>query len=248
MTIAEHTVRLKQDFDDVYAAGKESQRLEWWRKYLNRGNAISLAYAFAYNRWSDGTFDPPYNINASSCSNLFANSYIADLRGILTRNGVELIFDDSKTSNNQFFNLFTYSRIEYAPYLKLPTTCSCYGWFTGCSYLIEVDGYECTEIHTFQQSNGNSKTFQGCTNLVKIIFHGTIANDINLQWSNNLSLESLVSLFSCLKNFIFDADNAFTKTVTLSAESWALTETEEFMNVIGVHGRQHLADIGWNWA
>lgn len=231
--------------------GSYSKR-EWWGKYLNNGKVQASNMLFAGVGWKDTVFDPLFDINMSNSSSAFNSSGITDLRGILQRNGVSLIFNDSGTGYNQHFSVFTYSKIKYIPYLKLPLTSTAYGWFTGCAQLIEVDGYECTEKHTFEQSNGASKTFQGCTNLVHIIFHGTIANTINMQDCKKLDMESLGSLFRCLKNFrADDPDNANTKTITLSVESWALLDTYVYEN--GWNDYVNAKDVieaylGWNYA
>lgn len=235
--------------------GRQAQRLEWWRKYLgykeeNR-QAKYMYMAFAGYAWDDTTFDPPFDIYASNSSSMFMNSYVQDVRGILNRNNSKIIFSDDPV-HNQHYGVFQSSRAKYLPYLKLPYGGSCYGWFTNCSHLIEVDGYECLEKHAFETSSGANKTFQGCTELVHIIFHGIIANTINLQWCTKLDLESLVSLFRCLKNFKNDEpDKAYTKTLTLSTESWAILDTwclengyEDFMNAQDVIQTY----LGWNVA
>lgn len=220
---------------------------EWWGKYLNNGKVQPSNMIFAGVGWKDTVFDPLFDINMSNSSSAFNSSGITDLRGILQKNGVSLIFNDSNTSYNQHFSVFTYSKIKYIPYLKLPLTSVAYGWFTNCAQLIEVDGYECTEKHTFEASSGANKTFQGCHNLVHIIFHGVIANTINMQDCKKLYLESLISLFMRLADFRY-SDNIYTKTITLSSESWALTETQEFMDAMLTDGKNYAYNIGWNYA
>ena len=220
---------MDEGVNEVYEAGKRAQHLEWWADYLgytpiNR-TSKAMYQGFAGYGWDDTTFDPPYDIFVRQSSQMFSYSFVQDIRGILKRNNVSIIFDESQSYFTQHYDLFASSKVKYLPYLKLPKYGRCYGWFARCDNLIEVDGYECLENHTFETSSGSNKTFQGCTNLVHIIFHGTIANDINLQWSTKLDLESLISLVSCLKLFNSSDSGYKTKTVTLSAESWALLDT-----------------------
>ena len=223
---------------------------EFWTKYLSKQKASGLYSGFAGYAWTDLTFDPPFDIETNSSSSMFSFSFVEDLRGILAKNNAKIIF--MNTSGAQHFNVFASSRLKYCPYLKLPETAMCYGFFTNCSRLIEVDGYECLEKHVFETSSGTNKTFQGCTNLVHIIFHGTIANNINLQWSKKLDMESLGSLFRCLKDFSnTDPDNAHTKTITLSAESWTLLDEYVYEN--GYNDYTSAQDVvlnvlGWNFA
>ena len=239
---------------DYYGSyGRQAQRLEWWGKYLgyketNR-QAKYLYMAFGGYAWDDTTFDPPFDIYSSNSSSMFMNSYVQDVRGILERNNVRIIFSDDPI-HNQHYSVFQNSKIKYLPYLKLPYGGSCYGWFTNCTQLIEVDGYECLEKHAFETSSGAQKTFQGCTNLEHIIFHGTIANNINLQWCTKLDLESLISLVSCLKTFTPSDSGYKTKTVTLSAESWALLDTYVYENMPEWSDAQDWVGgwYGWNFA
>lgn len=224
----------------------------WWRKYLgyketNR-QAKYMYMAFGGYAWDDTTFDPPFDIYSSNSSSMFINSYIQDVRGILARNNVNIVFDESNSNYNQHYNVFSNSKVKYLPYLKLPIHGTCYGWFTNCKELIEVDGYECLEKHTFETSSGAYKTFQSCEKLKHIIFHGTIANNINLQWCTKLDFESLFSLFECLKHF-GGSGNEYTKTITLSPESWDLTNREEFTTRFDGFGGQDVAhQKGWNYA
>ena len=71
MDIAEKTLQLKKDFDDVYEAGKEEKSRETWGRFQDGGQAKSYFYAFAYNRFNDETYNPIYPIR---CSNGVQNS------------------------------------------------------------------------------------------------------------------------------------------------------------------------------
>ncbi len=202
--------------------GRQAQRLEWWGKYLNNGLSGSGAGAFYGHRWTDDTFDPPFDINASNSSTMFGLSQIKDVRGILARNRVNLIFNDSTSYFNQHFNVFSNSAVVYLPYLKLPSTSAAYGWFSGCSKLKEVDGYECLARHAFESGTStNNKTFYNCTELVHIIFHGTIGQSINLQWSTKLDYESATSALKCLKDFS-GTEEGYTRMVIFASSVWEM--------------------------
>lgn len=222
---------------------------KWWYDYTKNMPNSGAPNAFSYYNWTDETFNPQDDMICSSANNMFAQSRIKNIRGILKRNKVKLIFLDTLANHTQFYSIFMGSHVQYLPYLRLPTTSSAYGWFQSCSKLIEVDGYECAENHMFESSSGTNKTFLSCTELVKIIFHGTVGNTINMQWSTKLNFESVVSLFKCLKIFATDDENYKTQTVTLSAETWALTETEEFKAELdGLTGEEVCTAKGWNKA
>lgn len=85
MNIAEKTLQLKQDFDDVYEAGKElgkkSQYDEFWDAYQNNGERKNYNYAFQSLCWTDETYNPKYPIVASSATNIFvSNTNITDTK------------------------------------------------------------------------------------------------------------------------------------------------------------------------
>lgn len=216
--------KLEQVADAVYEKGKKTQQLEWWTNYVKALKTIGGGSAFYGATWNDNTFNPPIDIETISANGMFANCYIQDLRGILARNGVRLIFNCSDEIHTQFFTVFQGARVKYLPYLKVPTTSTAYGWFTSCKYLIEVDGYECTERHAFETSAGAQKTFQNCTELVKIIFHGTIAKNCDIHWSTKLSRESILSLLQVLKVSVTGV------TITLPAKCIdSATDTFEYI-------------------
>jgi hypothetical protein len=169
---------------------------EFWTKYLSKQKTSGLYNGFAGYAWTDITFDPPIDIETNSSSNMFSYSFVEDLRGILAKNNAKIIF--MNTSGAQHYNVFANSRLKYCPYLKLSESDTCYGFFTNCSRLIEVDGYECLEKHVFETSSGAQKTFQGCTELVHILFYGTIAKKLDIHWSKKLDRASILSLLTCL--------------------------------------------------
>lgn len=199
-TCPEMTIIADNDVTIEYwgSFGRNFGYLSWWGKYLNYGNPKTLYNAFGGHAWDDETFEPPFDINATTSSAIFGRTFITDVRGCMKKHNVRLICNDTNPNHNQHFSLFSDSKVKYLPYLKLPTNSSAYGWFTNCTQLIEVDGYECCEKNTFETSSGANKTFQGCTELVKIIFHGTVAKNCDIHWSTKLSRESILSLLQCL--------------------------------------------------
>ena len=210
---------------DYYGSyGMNEERIRFWGNYLNFGNVKELYLAFGGYAWNERTFNPLYDINASNSSQMFTYSYIQDLRGILQRNGVSLIFNDTKAGYTQHFSVFRYSKIKYLPYLRMPTTSSAYGWFENCTELEEIDGLYVNQNNLFQATSGTNKTFQNCSKLTHCIFSGVIANDINLQWSPLLDDESLVSLVETLRNLFDDMDletgDIPYRTLTLHADCW----------------------------
>lgn len=97
MNIAEKALQLKQDIDDVYEAG----RLSVWEGIQNGGRAANYYYAFAYNRFDDNNYNPPYVIKSTDTTTgsqaiFYANELITDTK-------VEIIA--AKNANNCFYNM-----------------------------------------------------------------------------------------------------------------------------------------------
>lgn len=220
--------------------GMAEKELAMWNGFTNNNTRTFFSYAFygtdfsAYDSLPDGiTIKPTQN------SNYMFYSYQGtrlpdgfDLSELPLAYSVYLFGNSPKLEKVQDFGLT--ARKDYTKY------------FFYNKMLKEIVILRVSEDSKFDS------TFQGCESLEKIIFSGTIASDINLQWSTKLDLESLVSLFNCLKNFLADdPDNAHTKTITLSAESWALLD--EYVCENGYNDYTSAQDVvlnvlGWNVA
>lgn len=90
MNITEKLLRQKQDFDDVYAAGKKAGTVntndydEFWDNFQRNGTRLHYAYAFAYEGWNDTIYNPKYPItvnNTNGIGNMFVwNQKITDTK------------------------------------------------------------------------------------------------------------------------------------------------------------------------
>lgn len=74
MNIAEKTLQLKQDFDDVYEAGKKSQYDFFWDNYQDYGKRGDYSHAFTSMYWNNDTILPKYDIIVNgSADRMFMN-------------------------------------------------------------------------------------------------------------------------------------------------------------------------------
>ncbi|MBE7020467.1 MAG: hypothetical protein E7411_03415 [Ruminococcaceae bacterium] len=98
MDIAEKTLQLKQDFDDVYEAGKKSQYDFFWDNYQDYGNRGDYSHAFTSEYWNNDTLLPKYDIIVNgSADRMFMNVQGAkrrplDLVDLLEKQGRKLDF------------------------------------------------------------------------------------------------------------------------------------------------------------
>lgn len=182
--------------------GSYGMQTEWdrfWDTFqYNKGLKMSYSMAFSLKRWSDDNFKPKYDIVASDMNQCFYSSNITDLVRILTERGVTL--DTSQAGSMSY--AFGYSTISRIPTINLSkatnTTFMCANYdSTSASYarnqLRSIEKIISSETTVFANS-----AFRFCDKLEHCIFEGTIASDINLQWSKELDRASILSLLTCL--------------------------------------------------
>ena len=80
MSIAEKTLQLKKDFDDVYEAGKQKQYDEFWDIYQNNGKRTDYGYAFSGVGWTDDAYNPKYAITPATISPIFQGTSITNTK------------------------------------------------------------------------------------------------------------------------------------------------------------------------
>lgn len=70
--------------DDVYASGKQAYSNEFWHQLQNSGKPMNYFWLFAYNRFTDNTYTPLYDIILNSSTNagqnLFYSSALTDTK------------------------------------------------------------------------------------------------------------------------------------------------------------------------
>ena len=202
---------------DYYSSyGMQTEYDRFWDTYQDNGNRTNYSYGFAHTGWTNRTFKPKYDMALNGAAQMFYYSRITDLVGILEKQGV--VINTSNASSVTY--MYGYSVFTRIPLADLSSATNTTYLYAGDTALISIEKIISSEKTVFASS-----CFSNCSELEHCIFEGTIASDINLQWSTKLSLESLISLVECLKRYETTDSNYRTKTITLSAESWALLDT-----------------------
>lgn len=136
MSVAEKSLQLKQDFDDVYKAGydKGSQetRLIFWDGLQNKGYGANYYYAFAYNRFDDDNFNPMYKIKSTDTSTgtqciFYNNTLITDTK-------VEIIA--GKNAGSCFYGM---SNCHTICKFTVKEETSFNNTFYGCTELVNIE-------------------------------------------------------------------------------------------------------------
>ena len=193
MNIAEKTLQLKQDFDDVYEAGKKAESSAFWDMFQDSGNRTN--YNSAFSRWTCEYIRPKYKV----------------------------VITEGQGGAQVFIGNPSLKKVEakYFDFSQKPTgTNNNYGYyytFSGCSKLEEIEDIGlipqhnylyafqyCYELHTIAKMGVNENTkFEGtfiqCNKLQNLIIVGTIGqNGFDIHWSTKLSADSLKSIINAL--------------------------------------------------
>lgn len=192
---------------------------EWsnfWDSVQSNGTRTDYEYAFSYKSWTEKTFKPKYDINATkSARGLFSNSAIVgDLDAILNECGVKLNFGNQTNLTYVFSQLNGTTKV---PCVNIPNNSSSTGMFR-YSYDLKT-----ASLNLLGETKFNI-TFDGCTSLENLTITGSITSDgLNVQWSP-LTHDSLMSIINALS----DNSSGTTKlAVTLGGSNVAKLSAEE---------------------
>lgn len=221
MDIAEKVLRLKDDFDDVYDAGKKTEYDAFWDAYQNYGTRNNYGYAFAY--W--GNFEyirPKYKVVPTYASGVYA------------------MFHTNKAIKKIEAQYFDFSQKTTGTGLS-----GGYGYtFNSCSNLEEIEDIGliaqntysnafayCTVLHTIaklgcDENTAFDNTFRNCYALRNITIDGVIGqNGFNVSASTYLTHDSLMSIIDHLAD---KSGTGTTWTITLGSTNLAkLTDAEK---------------------
>lgn len=194
MSISEKTLQLKQDFDDVYEAGKKAEYDAFWDKYQQNGKRTEYFFAFGGRGWTDELFKPKYDLNmANSATQAFTYNSVTDLVKSLEDANVKL--DISRVTN--ITNMFSWAETTRLPEISTISSSSLIQTFYSMKKLVGIN-------KLVLRSDGTqtfSKTFDLCENLEHLSLEGTIGqNGFDIHWSTKLSASSLYSIISALSS------------------------------------------------
>lgn len=213
MSIKEKSLLLKEDFDEVYEAGKTKEWSDFWDSAQVEGQRTNYDRSFKGYMWTDVTFKPKYDIKLTHATQCFMYSQFTDIKAILERCGVSLITDGT----GNYSQLFSYSKVTHIPELNISKASSTSNMFNGASSLVSIDKLIVVENTAFENA------FTYTSSLKDISFEGVIGTDISFS-SSPLSVGSLKNIIEHLKDF--SGGNEYSKTVTFKASSFSALEAE----------------------
>lgn len=223
MTREEKVLQLKQDFDEVYEAGKQAEYDAFWDTYQQNGEKGDYAYSFAGHGWTYDNFKPKYDIsptNLNTCfhgffSGVSGSAKYVDFVDLLEKCGVTL--DTSRCTN--FASTFMSSYITRLGVIDLRSaTRSISGTFYA-SFLVTIEKIIISENIAF-----TNNAFQNAGSLENLTFEGVIGQSgLNLQWSTKLSRASIENVIGCLSS----TTSGLTVTLSREAVDYAFESEED---------------------
>lgn len=190
-------------YEEGKAAGKQAEYDEFWDMFQNNGKRTDYRYAFrsAEPIWTETNFKPKYDFKPVNALYMFGNFKLGFPECL---NGRVLDFSKTTTMNYCFANYTG----KYLPSIDLTSCITTEGALGWCSYLTTIEKIITSENTPFASLLNNN------TNLETVIFEGVIGkNGLNLSTSPKLTIESLRSIISCLKDYSQDT----------SGTQWAVT-------------------------
>lgn len=215
--------------------GKKSQYDEFWDEYQVNGNRTDYQYAFGNTRWNDATFKPKYDIRPSGygCTNMFWSCSITNLEERLQERGITL--DTSKA--HYFAAMYQNADSEIIPELDIRIATSLAMMF------LNADARIIRKLIVAESTPFINNTFQGCANLEEIRFEGEIGKSVNLSYCVVLSIESMKSALTHLKDYS-GTSSANTYTVQFPEARWSALEADS-LSPNGTSWRKYTEDKGW---
>ena len=214
-----------QDFADkvneVYDKGRNDEWSDFWDGVQAYGSKTEYSYAFA-SGWCGEIFYPKYDIKlvGGRNENIFFRfgtngtggkfSEPIDLAARLEECGV--VLDTSKATKLNY--MIGDASISRLPVISTLSVSSLDCALSSCPYIETIDKV----ILKSDGSQAIGYCFAYNSKLKNITFDGVIGTSANFSWSP-LSVESMKSIISCLKNYLGTSNEAKYK-VTFTSDCW----------------------------
>lgn len=234
--------------NEVYEAGKKAEYDMLWDSLQYYGQRKHYAYAFYYSEtladyrmpvWTDEIFKPKYDLILSgSAEKMFYNCKFTDLKGILEKQGVVLDTKSIYSAKSMFESCDKLTRLPVLNFSNIGTLDST---FQFCYKLESIDklilSNKGTQIFTFP--------FNSTVSLKEIRVEGVIGTNFKFNYSILLSVESMKSIISCLKNYA-GTENEYKYTITLKASPFETLEASGEIPPSGNTWAEHIDNLKWN--
>ena len=164
----------------------------FWDVYQQNGARTSYDGAFGGEGWTPEFFKPKYNINPTSAAYMFRKSNISgDLVEICNDLGISMDFSNCTSFMETFSNAPNITRVGVIDIRKAGLNITNMFAYSGVK---TIDKVLIAETNTLTYFPGVMLSLEN------ISFEGVIANSISFAYSSALSMASVDSIISCLKD------------------------------------------------
>lgn len=170
-----------------FSLGRHQQYIDFWNSFTENWTRTTYRYSMGGDGWNANTFNPPQTLKPTNAQYMF---YAAAITKV-TKNQLDL-------SNNTNSTGVFYACTDAVEIDEIDTRKS-----TSLNYLL----YSCSALVTakliLSENNtfGSENTFYRCSALKDLTIEGTIAkNGFNIQWSTELTHDSLISILNALED------------------------------------------------
>lgn len=192
MSIAEKLTIIAENIPKVYdagvAEGKQNVYDIMWDNIQQNGTR--RIYNTFFQDWTEETFRPKYDMNASDPTSMFKGfkSQIS-LKERLNEQGVKLNF----ASCTYFNYVFQNAAFTELPEINVPNTTQLGFSFEGCTYLETIE-----KLIIPAGVDIGVTTFRYCTALKNITLAGVLSKQVNFASCSQLTAESITSIVDVL--------------------------------------------------
>lgn len=240
MSIAEKLQTIAENESKVFEAGKQAVYNALWNAIQNNGQREPYSYAFSYGGWKKSNFKPKYDIRPTGASQMFNAAFVYNEADQIDMEELEkecgIVFDFSNCTNMQlcfYTNLFKTINVVDLSNATQSTVYCFYGYNAPDPPLQRIN-----KVIFSENTNIANNMFNYLRGLTEIRFDGVIAsNGINLNWSTELSIESLRSLINALADKSADTSGTVWSVKVGSANLAKLTPDDE----------ENIIKKGWNF-
>ena len=189
MDIAEKTLRLKTDLDDVYEAGKKAEYDVLWDGIQDYGNRTD--YTQGFKNWKGvEAITPKYPIRAINLSELFYQCQKIKSTPMISCANADGKF---QTCYCAFYQCYSLTSVDFDIANSSTANSAWQYTFQACRSLQSIKKIIVMENQVY------IGTFLNCIALENITIDGTIGqNGFDIHWSTKLSADSLKSIIEAL--------------------------------------------------
>lgn len=193
-----------------YLNGLDTKEKEFWGAITQRGARKTYASAFA--NWDMPYIRPTYKIiPTSNTSQMFIRSSIKKLESAYF--DLSQIERAATDATSYYYTCYNCTELEEIEDIGISPDFSFTYTFANCKKLHTI-----AKI-TLGENDKMNNVFTQCNNLKNIRIEGTIGQSVSFAWSP-LTVESMKSIISCLKNYS-GTDKDGTYTISFSSACWA---------------------------